>query len=94
VDNNPFLVNAIDLQGTKVLVQPEQGESTKGKNVIISKERHKSLDDKIWSRKVTLEKANDGKETLKIALMAFELGGKPTTRSKIEGMFSRRHRID
>jgi hypothetical protein len=47
VDNNPFLVNAIDLQCLKVLVQPEQVESTKGKNVINGEERHKGLDDKI-----------------------------------------------
>jgi hypothetical protein len=42
VDNNSFPVNAIDLQGAKVLVRPEQAESTKGKNVIIDEERPKS----------------------------------------------------
>jgi hypothetical protein len=78
VDNNPFPVNAIDLQGAKLLVRPEQAESTKGKNVIIGEERHKGLDDKIWSRKVVLMKATDGKETLKITLKASKLGGKPT----------------
>jgi hypothetical protein len=31
VDKNPFPVSAIDLQGAKVLVQPKQAESTKGK---------------------------------------------------------------
>jgi hypothetical protein len=31
VDNDPFPINAIDLCGAKVLVQPEQAESTKGK---------------------------------------------------------------
>jgi hypothetical protein len=39
--------------------------------VIIGEERHKGLDDKIWSRKVALMKAVDGKETLK----ASKLGG-------------------
>jgi hypothetical protein len=46
VDNDPFSVNTIDLQGGKVLVQPEQAESTKGKNVIIGEERPKSCEDK------------------------------------------------
>jgi hypothetical protein len=46
VDNDSFLINAIDLQGAKVLVQPEQAESTTIKNVIIE-ERSKSYEDKI-----------------------------------------------
>jgi hypothetical protein len=62
--------------------------------VIIGEERHKGLDDKVWSRKVALTKAADGKETLKITLKASELGGKPTTRSEIEGLFNIRHRTD
>jgi hypothetical protein len=75
VDNNPFLVNANDLQGAKVLVRPEQAESTIGKNVIIDEERHKDLDGKSWSRRVALTRAADGKETLKITLKAYELKG-------------------
>jgi hypothetical protein len=81
VDNNPFLVNAIDLQGAQILVRPEHAELTKGKNVMIGEERHKSLDDKIWSRKVVLKKAADGKETLKVTLKGFELEGQ-ANRSK------------
>jgi hypothetical protein len=65
VDNNPFPVNTIVLRDDKVLVGPEQAESTKGKNMVIGKEIHKSLDDKFWSRKVVLKKADDGKEILK-----------------------------
>jgi hypothetical protein len=48
--------------------------STKDKNVVIGEERHKRLDNKIWSRKVVLEKAADGKETLKITSKASKLG--------------------
>jgi hypothetical protein len=48
---------------------------------MIGEERHKSLDDKIWSRKVVLKKAADGKETLKVTLKGFELGGQ-ANRSK------------
>jgi hypothetical protein len=36
---DPFLVNAIDLQGAKVLVWPEQAELTKVKNVIIQQRK-------------------------------------------------------
>jgi hypothetical protein len=71
----PFLVNAIDLQGSKVLVQLEQAESTKGKNVIIGEERPRSCEDRIWSREVVLEKAADGKDVLKITVKASALGG-------------------
>jgi len=39
IDQQPFPMNVIDLQGAKVLVRPHQAESTKGKNVIIEKER-------------------------------------------------------
>jgi hypothetical protein len=42
VDNNPFPINAINLQGAKVLVQPEQTKSTKGKNMNIGEESTKS----------------------------------------------------
>jgi hypothetical protein len=48
VDNDLFPINTIDLQGAKVLVQPDQAELTKGKNVIIDEERPKSYKDKIW----------------------------------------------
>jgi hypothetical protein len=48
VDNDIFPINAIDLQGAKMMVRPKQAKSTKGKNVIIGKERPKSSEDKIW----------------------------------------------
>jgi hypothetical protein len=92
VDNDLFPINAIDLQGAKVLVQPDQAESTKGKNVIIDEERSKSYEDKIWSREVVLEKDADGKDVLKITVKASRFGGKPTTRSKIGSLFNRTHR--
>jgi hypothetical protein len=75
VDNDPFPISAIDLQGAKVLVRLEQAESTKGKNVIIDKERPKSYEDKIWSREVVLEKDADGKDVLKITVKASRLEG-------------------
>jgi hypothetical protein len=65
VDNDLFPISIIDLQGAKVLVRPEQAESTKGKNVIIGEERPKSCEDEIWSREVVLEKDVDGKDVLR-----------------------------
>jgi hypothetical protein len=41
VDKNPFSVNTIDLQNSKVLIRPEQAEAAKGKNVVIG-EKHSS----------------------------------------------------
>jgi hypothetical protein len=38
LDKDPFLVNMIELDGKKILVQPSQAESTKGKEVIIGEE--------------------------------------------------------
>jgi hypothetical protein len=75
VDNDLFPVNAIDLQGVKVLVRPEQAESTKGKNVIIGEERPKNCEDKIWSREVVLEKDVNGEDVLKITVKASRLKG-------------------
>jgi hypothetical protein len=53
---------------------PGQAELTKGINVIIDEERPKSCEDKIWSRKVVLEKGADGKDVLKITVKASRLG--------------------
>jgi hypothetical protein len=41
LDKDPFLtnMNMIELKGNKVLVQPSQAESTKGKDVVIGEER-------------------------------------------------------
>jgi hypothetical protein len=41
LDKDPFLVNMnmVELDGKKILVQPSQPESTKGKEVIIGEER-------------------------------------------------------
>jgi hypothetical protein len=97
VDNDLFPINAIDLQGAKVLVRPDQAELNKGKNVIIGEERPKSCEDKIWSREVLLEKAAHCKNVLKITVKASGLGGgggKPATRSKIGTLFRKMHRAD
>ena len=39
VDSNPFSMHTIELQNPKVLIRPNQAESTKGKNVVIGEPR-------------------------------------------------------
>jgi hypothetical protein len=68
-------MHAINLQSAKVLVRTKQAKSTKGKYVIIGKERSKSMDYKIWSREVMLKKADDYKLMLKITMKASRLWG-------------------
>ena len=68
VDKASFPVHTIDLDNVKVLIQPEQAEGAKGKNVIIGEPRPKNINDKIQAREVTMEKTPDGKESLKITV--------------------------
>ena len=70
VDKAMFPLHTIDLNNAKVLIRPEQAERAKGKNVIIGEERLKNVNDKIPAKEVVLEKAPDGKESLKITLKA------------------------
>jgi hypothetical protein len=75
VDKNPFLINTIDLQNSKVLIRPEQAEVAKGNNVVIGEKCTITGDEKILSREVVVEKTTDGKESLKITIKAPMLGG-------------------
>jgi hypothetical protein len=75
VDKNPFSVNTIDLQNSKVLIRPEQADATKGKNVVIGEKCTITADEKILSREVVVEKTLDDKESLKITIKAHTLGG-------------------
>ena len=48
IDNNPFPVHTVEFQNPKILIRPNQAESTKGKNVVIgeprSEQKKKSLE--------------------------------------------------
>ena len=79
VDKASFPLHAIDLNNAKVLIRPEQAEGAKGKNVIISDERPKNVNDKILATEVVLEKTPDGKESLKITLRASRPGGQASS---------------
>jgi hypothetical protein len=49
LDKNPFPINTIDLQNSKVLIRWEQAEATKGKIVIISEKCTITADEKLLS---------------------------------------------
>jgi hypothetical protein len=74
VDKNPFPVNTIDLQNSKVLIRPEQAETTKGKNVVIGEKLTITIDDNVLSREVMVENTADGKKSLNITIKAPTLG--------------------
>jgi hypothetical protein len=80
VGKNSFPVNTIDLQNSKVPIQPEQAEAAKGKNVVIGEKRTITADDNVLSREVVVEKTADGKESMKITIKALTLGGRPKPR--------------
>jgi hypothetical protein len=81
LDKIPFLVNTIYLQNSKVLIRPEQAETTKAKNVVIGEKRTKiTADEKILSREVVEEKTANGKKSLKIIIKAPTLRGRPEPR--------------
>jgi hypothetical protein len=69
VDKTPFPMNTLDLEGKKVLLRPEQAEAAKGKSyIVIGEPRVIATDDKVLGKRVMVEKAPDGKETLKITI--------------------------
>jgi hypothetical protein len=80
VDKNPFPVNIIDLQNSNVLIRPEQAKTAQGKNMVISEKRTITVNEKVLSWKVVVEKTADGKESLKITIKAPTLGGRPKPR--------------
>jgi hypothetical protein len=65
------------LQNSKVLIQLEQVEAAKCKNLVIGKKCTITTEEKILSREVVVEKTVDGKESLKITIKAPTLGGRP-----------------
>jgi hypothetical protein len=74
VDKNPFPVNTIDLQNSKVLIWPEQAKMAKGKNVVIGENLTITVDDNVLSREVMVENTVDGKKSLNITIKAPTLG--------------------
>jgi hypothetical protein len=66
IDRSPFSVNKLDLKNPVVLIQPEQADTIKGKNVVVGNPRPKNDAGPTPSRKVVIEKLPDGEETITI----------------------------
>ena len=98
VDKAPFPVHTnihtLDLNNPKVLIWPEQAKGAKGKNVIIGEPRPNNVNDKVLVRKVVLDKAPDGKESLKVTINAPRLGGKRALHQMPVDLLSRHDRSD
>jgi hypothetical protein len=74
IDRSPFLVNKLDLENLAILIQPEQVDTTKGKNVVVDDPRSENDVGSAPSRKVVMEKLPDGEETITITIRGFTLG--------------------
>jgi hypothetical protein len=74
IDRSPFPVNKLDLENLAVLIQSEQADMTKGKNVVIGDPRPKIDAGLTPSRKVVMEKLPDGEETITITIRGSTTG--------------------
>ena len=68
IDQQPFPMNALDLQGKKVLIRPKVAESANKDNVIVGEPRDNKEKDKVLAREVALSRNPDGKEVIKITI--------------------------
>jgi hypothetical protein len=74
VDRSLFLVNKLDLENPVVLIQPEQVDTTKGKNVVIGDPRPESDARSTPCCKVVVEKFSNGEETITITVRGSTTG--------------------
>jgi hypothetical protein len=78
VDKQPFPINTMELQHSKVLGRPHQAEATKGKNVMVE-ETKPDFRGKELTREVAYEKTLDGRETFKVTVKAYGHGGQESS---------------
>ena len=91
VDKTPFPVHTLELNNPKVLLQPEQAEGAKGKNVVNGDPRPMIANEKILAREVVVQKTPDGKSTLRITVNAL----KPRRKDILPvNLLSKRNRSD
>jgi len=83
IDNNSFPVHTVELQNPKVLIRPNQAESTKGKNVIIGEPRSeqvkkvaekKSLEASLENSTLGGQKQKKGARSVQTGLTGLEAG--------------------
>jgi hypothetical protein len=74
IHRSSFPVNNLDLENPAVLIQLEQVDMTKGKNVVIGDPRPEKDAKSTPSRKVVMEKLPDGEETFTITIGGSMMG--------------------
>ena len=78
-----------------MLIQPNQAEGAKGKNVIIGDDRLLTVDNKILAREVIQEKILDGKKNLRIIHLSLaRSGGGKRVLLQVTGLLHSRDRSD
>ena len=82
IDQQPFPMNALDLQGKKVLIRLEAAKSANKDNVVIGEPRDSKEKDRVLARKIILSRQPDGKETIKITIGNPALGGQRQERRR------------
>jgi hypothetical protein len=85
IDRSPFPINKLDLENPAILIQPEQANTTKGKNAVIGHPRLEEDAKSTPSHKVVMEKLPDGEETITITISGSTTGNHET---KAEGSTS------
>jgi hypothetical protein len=88
IDWHPFPINKLDLENPAVLIQPEQADTTEGKNVIIGESRSERDVKLTPSCEVMMEKLFDGEETITITIKGSTTGSRA---GKAEGSTSARN---
>jgi hypothetical protein len=73
------MAETLEINNPAVLIQPEQADSTIGKNVIIGEPRESKKGKKVLDREVVLEKSSDNRDNLKIIIKSCGVGGQAQT---------------
>src|SRR5664279_550428 len=75
IDQQPFPMNALDLEGKKVLIRPEVAERANKASIVVGEPRDNGAGNKASGRRVTLSRQPGGKEVMKITISNPTLGG-------------------
>lgn len=86
MDKFLFPVNMVNLQSAKVLVRPEQADSTKGNNVVIGEDKPMSTVYRIALQEGVLERDYDAKRSLEVAVKGSEVGDKLASQTQIRAL--------
>jgi hypothetical protein len=76
IDKQPFPMNTLELQGKKMLIQPEMAGSANKNNVVVGEPRNSDASNKV-----------SGRETLKITIKNLALGGQPQIQKEVRAKF-------